>query len=102
MAYVEAGRVVHDADAHILETPEWLEAFATPAVREPMARRLGGALEMEVASARDLHADPAYRARDAAELMTRKNWRRPAPSSPRIARWRSTCSASPVSWSSPR
>src|SRR5262249_50445910 len=33
MPYVE-GRVVHDADAHIMETPNWLRDHADPAVRD--------------------------------------------------------------------
>ena len=34
MPYIE-NRSVHDADAHVVETPDWLHAFADPAVREP-------------------------------------------------------------------
>ena len=30
MAYVE-GRVVHDADAHVMETPDWLVPGPMPA-----------------------------------------------------------------------
>ena len=29
-----SGRVVHDADAHIMETPTWLRDHADPAVRD--------------------------------------------------------------------
>ena len=32
MPYIE-NRSVHDADAHVVETPDWLHAFADPAVR---------------------------------------------------------------------
>ena len=28
------GRVVHDADAHLMETPTWLRDHADPAVRD--------------------------------------------------------------------
>ena len=28
------GRVYHDADAHVVETPDWLVPFADPGVRE--------------------------------------------------------------------
>ena len=77
MPYVE-GRVVHDADAHVMETPEWLRAFADPAIRDrvpplyvattkPGEERLIDALPRK-------HADPEYRARDADEIMLRKNW----------------------------
>ena len=33
MPYIE-GRVVHDADAHIMEEPTWLLSHAVPDVRE--------------------------------------------------------------------
>ena len=32
MPYAE-GRLIHDADAHIVETPDWLEPYADPATR---------------------------------------------------------------------
>ncbi|MEY2459439.1 MAG: hypothetical protein QOG30_1269, partial [Acidimicrobiaceae bacterium] len=32
MPYIE-GRVVHDADAHIMETPNWLRDHADPGIR---------------------------------------------------------------------
>ena len=37
MAYIE-GRVVHDADAHIMETPNWLRDYADPAIRDRIDR----------------------------------------------------------------
>ena len=30
MPYAE-GRVIHDADSHVIETPEWFEPYADPA-----------------------------------------------------------------------
>jgi len=30
------GRVFHDADSHVMETPDWLVPYADPAVRERM------------------------------------------------------------------
>ena len=36
MAYIE-GRLVHDADAHIMETSQWLYDYADPAIRELIA-----------------------------------------------------------------
>ena len=35
MPYAE-GRVFHDADSHVMETPDWLVPYADPAVRERM------------------------------------------------------------------
>ena len=36
MPYVE-GRTIHDADSHVMETPEWFQQYADPAVRDKMA-----------------------------------------------------------------
>jgi len=76
MAYIE-GQVVHDADAHVMETPDWLVEFADPGHREQLGRVLApGALRgRELAECRALHADAAYRAKDAEEIMARKNYR---------------------------
>jgi predicted TIM-barrel fold metal-dependent hydrolase len=80
MAYAE-GRLIHDADAHIMETPEMLADFADPDIRERIgslefASVMGGEGTLDdIAQARDAHADPAYRAGDADEIMLRKNWR---------------------------
>jgi hypothetical protein len=72
------GRVIHDADAHVMETPDWLVPFADPAIRPRvpqlyLATTKPGEDRLIDKFAR-LHADPAYRARDEAEIMLRKNW----------------------------
>jgi predicted TIM-barrel fold metal-dependent hydrolase len=73
-----AHRRIHDADAHVVETPDWLEAWADPGVRERLrGLRLGGVRPGEVGLIerfRERHADPAYRAGDEAEILLRKNW----------------------------
>ena len=90
MPYNSTGRVVHDADAHIMETPTWLRDHADPDVRdriEPLRypggnelRQTGDPAEQQ----RDLatafgrlterHGSDAYRAVEADEIMTRKNF----------------------------
>jgi predicted TIM-barrel fold metal-dependent hydrolase len=78
MPYVE-GRVVHDADAHIMEGPDWLLSYADADLRE----RMTPVMNMGVAPGeddlleryREQHADPDFRARDAEEIMNRKNWK---------------------------
>ncbi|WP_119419891.1 amidohydrolase family protein [Desertibaculum subflavum] len=77
MAYIE-GRLVHDADAHIMETEDFLSALADPAIRDRLPRLhmegLVGSETGKLASAVKKHGDPAFRAQDAAEIMLRKNW----------------------------
>ena len=77
MAYVE-GRVVHDADSHIMETSEMLADFASEKVKRHLLGFDGSASvatslkELERVLAR--HRDPAYRADDEREILLRKNW----------------------------
>lgn len=86
----EAGRIVHDADAHIMETPTWLRDHADPDVRnriEPLRypggnelRQTGDPAEQQrdlIAAfdrLRDKHTSADYTADEAAEIMQRKNF----------------------------
>ena len=71
-------RDIHDADSHIMETPDWLVPFADPDVRSRLEElNFSGTPEAEptyLRKIRDKHVDPEYRAADEAELMLRKNW----------------------------
>lgn len=73
-----AHRPIHDADAHVMETPHWLHPWADPDVRDRLPT-------LDLASVRPgeeklidrferQHRDADYRARDEEELMLRKNW----------------------------
>ncbi len=77
MPYAE-GRTFHDADSHVMETPDWLVAHADPSVRERMKPLFVAAVkpgeETIIAQARRRHRDPAERERAEAEIMLRKNW----------------------------
>ena len=72
--------IAHDADAHIMETPEMLRAYADPKIRpllsdKTFASLVGGdGTSQQLSELRTQHADAAYRQRDEAELMSRKNW----------------------------
>jgi uncharacterized protein len=79
LSYVN-DRAIHDADAHIMETPEMLADFADPDLRDRIgsqqfAHLMGGEGAADMfAEMRQNHNDPAYRADDGAEIMNRKNW----------------------------
>jgi predicted TIM-barrel fold metal-dependent hydrolase len=77
MPYAE-GRIFHDADSHVMETPDWLAPYADPPVRERFGRlRLTGVRPGEerfIDDLRRLRDDPADRPRAEAEIMLRKNW----------------------------
>ena len=89
MPYV-TDRLVHDADAHIMETPTWLADHADPAIRsriEPLPLAGGNELRQTGDPSdqlRDLdaafdrirakHASAEYRAVEAEEIMSRKNF----------------------------
>jgi predicted TIM-barrel fold metal-dependent hydrolase len=81
---------VHDADAHIMETPTWLRDHADPSVRDrisPLAYTSGNELRQTgdpIEQLRDLdaaferlaakHASSEYRDTEEAEIMQRKNF----------------------------
>jgi predicted TIM-barrel fold metal-dependent hydrolase len=77
MPYVE-GRTVHDADAHVVETPDFFFPFADPAIRPRLAPLYVSTVkpgeEHFIDVLRRRHKDPAYRARDEEEILVRKNW----------------------------
>jgi len=89
MPYV-TGRIVHDADAHIMETPTWLRDHADPALRDRIRPlELSGGNELRQTGdpeeqLRDLtaafdrlrvkHASAEYRATEATDIMNRKNF----------------------------
>jgi uncharacterized protein len=73
MAYVE-GRLVYDADSHIHEPPGYAEHYADPSIRAQLAERLATfrrppGIDEALAKQRD----PEFRAKDADEILLRKN-----------------------------
>lgn len=78
MPYAE-GRVIHDADAHVMETPDWFEPYADPEVRPKLQPLYVASVkpgeDQFIDHFREQHEDPDYRAKDADEIMLRKNWK---------------------------
>jgi len=77
MPYVE-GRTIHDADSHIVETPDWFFAHADPGIRERLEPLYVSTVKPGeqdlIEHYRQRHGDADYRAGDEAEIMLRKNW----------------------------
>lgn len=76
MPYIE-GRVAHDADSHIFEPPGYAQQYADPATRDALDEALGrldrgreAIFERAIAK----QSDPEFRAKDAEEILTRKNF----------------------------
>jgi len=73
------GRLIHDADSHIVEEPDWFFPYADPDVRPRLAPLYVATVKPGehnlIDDARRRHADAEYRAHDAEEIMLRKNWR---------------------------
>jgi predicted TIM-barrel fold metal-dependent hydrolase len=83
-------RLIHDADAHIMETPTWLRDYADPSIRDRIPpldlsggnelRQTGEPAEqlLDLAAAfdrlADKHRSVAYVAVEAQEIMNRKNF----------------------------
>jgi predicted TIM-barrel fold metal-dependent hydrolase len=79
MPYAE-GRVYHDADAHVMELPEWLPSYTDARYRDhiaPFSLLSTGSrarVEQMIERGRQRAGVPAERPAHEAELMTRKSW----------------------------
>jgi predicted TIM-barrel fold metal-dependent hydrolase len=77
MPYVE-NRIVHDADSHLMEMPDCLDAYFDPKLRPAFhalpyyQKKLGK--PGWTAEAQRQHEDPAFRAGDAENILLRKNY----------------------------
>jgi predicted TIM-barrel fold metal-dependent hydrolase len=84
VSYIE-GRTVHDADAHIMETPNWLRSYADPAIRDRIEvpgyanelKQTGDEpvdLDATFARLADRHRSEEFLTDEAAQVMVRKNF----------------------------
>lgn len=78
MPYAE-GRVIHDADSHLMETPDFFVEFADPEIRDELPLLYVSTVkpgeESFIDELRRRHGEADYRAADATEIMLRKNWK---------------------------
>lgn len=76
MPHIE-GRIVHDADAHIMETPTWLEPFAELEFRDEIQHQFDqvffGSRKEQFQSVVAQHTDEDFQHRIESEFMARKN-----------------------------
>jgi predicted TIM-barrel fold metal-dependent hydrolase len=72
------GRIIHDADSHVMESPDWFAEYADPGVRERLEPlfpvNAGPDTEFSLDALQRKHDDPDYRARAEDEIWLRKNW----------------------------
>ena len=87
MPYIE-DRLVHDADAHLMETPNWLRNYADPKIRDRIIdpgyvnelRQTGdndeqlSDLDRAFEKIAEKHASASYRENESEEVMNRKNF----------------------------
>jgi predicted TIM-barrel fold metal-dependent hydrolase len=78
MAYVQ-GRIIHDADSHLMELPDCLDPYLDAATRErfhalPGYHRRVTRQGKREADPRALHADEAFRAGATDNIILRKNY----------------------------
>ena len=70
MPYIEE-RIVHDADSHTMELPNWFDGFGTDRVRKAFRKRYANrSLDRIV----EEHKSSEYRRFNAQEIMLRKNY----------------------------
>jgi uncharacterized protein len=76
--YAPPGRTYHDADSHVMETPDWIVPYADPGVRERLRPLYVSTVkpgeEDLIEVVRRKHGDARERPKFEAEIMLRKNW----------------------------
>jgi predicted TIM-barrel fold metal-dependent hydrolase len=73
------GRTIHDADSHVMETPDWLFDYADSAVRDRMKPLYVSTVKPGeddfIDELRQRHRDPEWLEGEEAEILLRKNWK---------------------------
>jgi predicted TIM-barrel fold metal-dependent hydrolase len=73
------GRIIHDADSHLMESPDWFVPYADADIRDRMkpvfkveSSRPDTAFSLDAFEAK--HRDPDYRSEAEQEIWLKKNW----------------------------
>lgn len=76
MPHIE-GRIVHDADAHIMETPNWLEPYSEAKFRDEIQRQFDkvffGTRKEQFQAVVAKHSEAKFKEQVETEFMARKN-----------------------------
>ena len=76
MPYIK-NRIVHDADAHTMELPNWFDEYGNKKIQLAFRDRFGGNKGLAQTYFEDIdkhHQTKTYRAKNVEELMIRKNY----------------------------
>ena len=76
MPYIE-NRIVHDADSHTMELPNWYEEFGTKRVQDAFKERFKGSKGLAHTYFEDIeevHKKSSYQDQNEKDLMVRKNY----------------------------
>tara|TARA_Y100001970_G_scaffold253905_1_gene329132 strand:- start:5495 stop:6652 length:1158 start_codon:yes stop_codon:yes gene_type:complete len=76
MPYIE-NRIIHDADSHTMELPNWFDKFGSKRVQKAFKERFQGSkglADTYYENIQDLHKKESYRELNEKELMLRKNY----------------------------
>ena len=76
MPYIE-NRIVHDADAHTMELPNWYDEFGSKKVQEAFRERFKGSKGLAHTYFEDIaevHKQKSYQDSNEKNLMIRKNY----------------------------
>ena len=76
MPYIK-NRIVHDADAHTMELPNWFDEYGNKKIQLAFRDRFGGNKGLAQTYFEDIdkhHRTKSYRAKNVEELMIRKNY----------------------------
>lgn len=72
------GRIVHDADSHLMESPDWFVPYADPGIRDRLRplfqANVGPDTSFDIAALDAKHQDEGYRTAAEGEIWLRKNW----------------------------